>query len=242
MGTFDGRRDYLWPHVERQEPAAFYRLAVPPGPNRQARSALIQIQFCAVVLDLRDVRTKTSHRAPLWAVRAVEVETTPMGEKPIEWMLLTTYPVRTLEDAQLVLVGYTTRWRIEEFHKAWKTGACRVEDTLLEDRDHIERWATIQASVAARLLRLTYLSRTAPELPATVELSRPEIDAVILLREPKGIRRGATPSIDQITRWLADLGGYTGKSSGGPPGFIVIGRGLRHIESAAILLSDGGKM
>ena len=37
------------------------------------------------------------------------------------------------------------------------------------------------------------------------------------------------PSFKLATRWLADIGGYVGKSSGGPPGSMVIGRGLKKI-------------
>ncbi len=41
---------------------------------------------------------------------------------------------------------------------------------------------------------------------------------------PEGV-----PSIAQAVRWIADLGGYTGKSSGGPPGSTTIGRGLERL-------------
>ena len=40
----------------------------------------------------------------------------------------------------------------------------------------------------------------------------------------------SVPTIAQATLWLAELGGYTGKSSGGPPG---ISRGLAKLRSAA---------
>ena len=40
----------------------------------------------------------------------------------------------------------------------------------------------------------------------------------------------AIPTIAQAVRWIADLGGYTGKSSGGPPGSITIGRGLERLR------------
>ena len=33
--------------------------------------------------------------------------------------------------------------------------------------------------------------------------------------------------------WLAELGGYTGKSSGGPPGTITISRGLAKLRAGA---------
>lgn len=77
--------------------------------------------------------------------------------------------------------------------------ACNVEGTLLGDRDHIIRWATILASVAIRILRMTYLARTQPETPADIEFSREEIDATIFLRRPGEFRRGQTPTIGQVT-------------------------------------------
>ena len=104
------------------------------------------------------------------------------------------------------------------------------------DLEHIERWVVLHTSVAMRLLRLTYLARHAPELPATAELSRAEIRATIALHEPEGVRANALPPIGRVVMWLAKLGGYTGKSSGGPPGFIVIARGLNEIRPVARLI------
>jgi len=232
------KQHYLWEQVERQPVASEYELDVPGSPNRMARKARLSVQFAPVRLDLRDQRSKRHFEAALHAVLVQELDTTPAGEKPIEWMLLTTYPVVTAEDALTVVWGYSQRWRIEEFHKLWKTGACNVEDTQLRADDHILRWATILASVAMRLLRLTYLARKTPDAPATVELSKSEVQAILLLRKPKSKPRGM-PCISDAVRWLADLGGYTGKSSGGPPGAIVLTRGLRRIEPVAMLIAAG---
>jgi hypothetical protein len=43
------------------------------------------------------------------------------------------------------------------------------------------------------------------------------------------------PTIGLAARWIADLGGYTGRSSGDPPGSIVIRRGLFWIAPAVLL-------
>lgn len=58
----------------------------------------------------------------------------------------------------------------------------------------------------------------------------------IVLRKPKGYQRGDIPPIGEVVRWAADLGGYVGKSSGGPPGTIVLGRGLYNLREAANLM------
>ena len=77
--------------------------------------------------------------------------------------------VPDLAAAQLVLFAYAQRWRIEEFHKTWKSGSCRVEAARLQTVDTFLRWATIMAAVAARIERMKHLSRTSPEQPAIVE-------------------------------------------------------------------------
>jgi len=232
---------YLWQEVTGQDATGTYFLEVPAAPKRQRRTAMMELRFRPVTLDLKDLRSKKSVEAALWAVHVREVETTPAGEEPIEWMLLTTYPVHDVEDAKLVLFGYAQRWRIEEFHKIWKTGACRVEENQLREYDHIVRWAVILASVAMRILRLTYLARTTPEAPATVEFSAAELDAIVIMAKKRDRRkRTPIPTINQAVQWLAKLGGYTGRrSSGGPPGALVIARGLRRIEPLAQVISDG---
>ena len=49
--------------------------------------------------------------------------------------------------------------------------------------------------------------------------------------------RGDLPTVAEVARWIADLGGYTGKSSGGPFGAKVLSRGLDCIAPVAQLLA-----
>jgi hypothetical protein len=228
---------YLAEQLDQEPPAAFYNLEVPSGAVRTARTANMQLRFTRVALDLCIPKVAKKVIVPMWLVAATEVDTTPAGEDAIEWRLLTTYPVHDAEAAMLVVYGYSLRWRVERFHYVWKTGACRVEETQLRDVENIQRWARISASVAVRILRLTYLARTKPELPATAELQPAEVEAIILLRKPKGTARNQVPGIGVVVQWLAELGGYTGKSSGGPPGAQVIARGLLRIEPIVDVLT-----
>ena len=216
-----------------------YLLQVPAGPGRAARQAQMRVRTTQVVLDLQDKRTDRKHPTPLYAVWTQEIGTTPEGEKPLSWLLLTNVQVQSLSQALQVIEGYAQRWRIEQFHRLWKSEACRVEDSQLRSLEAMCKWATVLASVAMRIERMMYLGRREPELSAEVEFSRAEIEAVILLREPKGVRSGAQPTVGEVVRWIADLGGYTGKSSGGPPGAKVLSRGLLRIVDLAAALSSG---
>jgi hypothetical protein len=142
-------------------------------------------------------------------------------------------------DATEVVRAYTRRWRIEEFHRTWKNGVCGIESTRLRAYDHIQRWAIIMGSVAARIEQIKFTSRTTPEISAEDFYTRDEIDAVILLtsRHRKiPYVRGQTPTMGEVTRWISYLGGYMGSKNSLPPGSVVLARGLEQVETAAGLL------
>lgn len=235
-----GKKTYLRTLVASQNVVTRYDLAVAPGPKRQARTARMEVRACRANLDFRNKRTDRHFSKALNVVLARECGTTPPGEKPIEWLLLTNRPVDTAAELQQIVFGYSQRWRIEEFHRAWKSGVCRVEESQLRSPEAAIKWATILAAVATRVERLKQLSRKEPERPATEEFSAVELRALKLLRFGKAANRATSqatvPSISEATLWLAQLGGYTGKSSGGPPGSVTLGRGLAQLESAARLL------
>jgi hypothetical protein len=246
-GTFDrvieqgpGMDTTLRAALAAQAPAGRYVLNVSAGPGRTAREARMVVRCAKVSLRLKNSWTKTVRRVEVSVVEASEEGTTPTGEAPIDWLLLTNAPISTYQDCRRVVLGYAQRWRIEDFHKAWKSGACNVEDTQLRSVRAVCVWATILATVAARAERLKHLSRAQPEVPASVELDAYEIRALVLLKRDTKKRSEEIPStmptLAQAVRWIADLGGYTGKSSGGPPGSITIRRGLERLRPAAEML------
>lgn len=216
---------------------------VPAAAGRKARRARLEVRATSVVLDLKDGWWKRRYKRALNAVLVRERGTTPKGEKAIEWQLLTSHPIKTVEDLKLVVFSYTQRWRIEELHKTLKSGACRVEETQLQTKDRVIKWATIMVAVASRIERIKRLSRERPNEPASLELSEHEIRALIKLKRIHKKRTETIsddePSIELATRWLAELGGYTGKSSGGPPGSITIRRGLDYIAPLALVIQAG---
>lgn len=231
---------YLIDELGETAPLHEYWMQIPAGPNRTARIARMVVRTIRARLRLRDQWRKKLEPFETTVVETREEGTTPPGEQPIAWRLLTNHPVASAADADEVIEAYAKRWRIEEFHKTWKTGACNVEDSQLRAKDHVVKWATIMAAVAARIERLKFLSRTEPDLPASRELTKYEIAALLKLKRLHKKRTetipDAEPTLAQAIYWIAELGGYTGKSSGGPPGSITIRRGLEYITPAAALL------
>jgi hypothetical protein len=227
---------YLRETLRQQPVLGHFTADLAATAERPARTARFALRAARVTLVLKN---KWTRRCSEISVTAVSVRETRNHGHAVDWVLLTNRNVERLEDARQVVEGYTMRWRIEEFHKTWKTGACDVENTQLHCSDRVIKWATILAAVAARIERLKYLSRNEPDAPATTELEPHEVQALVLLRKERRNKHEKIPkrlSISLATQWIAELGGYTGKSSGGPPGTITIARGLEYLRPAAELL------
>jgi hypothetical protein len=186
-------------------------------------------------------RVTWDRRRPISINAVFAEEIGHLGKDRIRWILLTTAPVVSFEQARAVVCGYSMRWRVEEFHRAWKRGLCNVEDTQLQSRSAIIKWATILAAVAARALRLAQLLRTTPNIPASDEFTNYEIAATYVLSKRKHDRR-RRPSFKEIVDIIADLGGFANKYSGGRPGPTVLGRGLAKVLIAAQVLKNVKEM
>lgn len=225
-----------------------YMLEVSGNHERTARSARMTIYAAPVQLLLRDKRSHyTIEELPVYAVYVRESSDVPAGEERIEWLLYTNYPVTTLEDLALVVHGYAQRWRVEEFFRTWKTTGCDVESTQLHSTERVTIWATMLAAVSTRIERMKQLARTQPNAPATIEFTELEVEVLVFLKRKRKKKNEIIPddpTIEQAVLWTAELGGYTGKSSGGPPGSVTIRRGLERITIAAEaveLLRSSGK-
>ncbi len=239
----DEKRVGLRGRLRRSRIHVAVEVSVAAGPQRKARTAELDVRAAKVDMVLRDASTKQEKVKTLTVVWAHERGTCPRGERPLDWTLYTTADVATPKDAVDTVARYAKRWRIEDFHRTWKRGGCRVEETQLRSSAAVVKWATILAVVAARAERLRHLARTEPEAPATVELTDGEIEALIMMKRSRKkkteIVPDGVPTISQAVRWIADLGGYVGSKSSGPPGATVIGRGLERVLMWEDLLVEG---
>jgi hypothetical protein len=225
------RRTFRLRHaVAKSKVRGSFQLEVPAKFNRVGRQATMILRTTSVVLDMKEPSTGDQLQLSVNVVDARESRTTPRGSAPIHWRLLTNHPIKSASDVESVLKGYSQRWKIEELHRTWKSGACRVEDSQLHTASGVTKWAIIMAAIAARIERLKHLHRTKPNAGGESEFTPCEIAAIVLMKrryrrqnepEPDPI-----PTVGELVLWLGELGGYTGRSSGGPPGSITIRRGL----------------
>jgi hypothetical protein len=220
-----------------------YRVTVTRNSLRPlGRVAVMEVRTTSGFLELHERATGERLLLEVNVVDAREVGPVPRGTERLHWRMLTNHPIDSNEQVAAVLYAYTLRWRIEDLHRTWKSGACNVERMQLRSAAHATRWAILLAANAARIERLKHLARNSPEQRAIKEFTSFEIQATRLMKR-KHKKRTETipdtmPTVGQMTLWLAELGGYTGKSSGGPPGSITIKRGLDYILPIAAALEQ----
>ena len=87
--------------------------------------------------------------------------------------------------------------------------------------------------VAWRLLWLTYESRVNGQQPCDTVLEAHEWQALYCHVHNCLTLPPVPPSLHQAVRWLAQLGGFLGRTSDGEPGVKTIWRGLRRLHDIA---------
>jgi hypothetical protein len=230
--------EYLHAAIERAPVLGEMEVAVPRSRKRKERTATLQVQACTLKLvpPRNHLGRGDLSPVPVSVVRVRETGTTPEGEEPVEWMIITTFPVSTLAGAVEVVEAYAQRWKIERYHYVLKSG-CRIEKLQLESGDRIERALAIYNVVAWRLLYMTYVARLAPELPCTVVLEDDEWKALFVVgsRRPVPVPEQA-PTVREAVRRVAMLGGFLGRKSDGEPGIQSIWTGFRRLMDFTLAL------
>ena len=162
----------------------------------------------------------------------VEEINPPEGEEPITWLLLTSLPVDTFEQACLVVEYYLCRWQVEIYFKVLKSG-CKTEDRQLETAGRIKPCIALYMIVAWRVLFVTMLGRECPDLPCTALFEDDEWKPVYMIAKNEAPPE-TPPSLGDFTIMVASLGGYLNRKCDGPPGPKTMWVGLQRMVDFAL--------
>jgi len=212
--------DKLWARVSGSQALGELRFTLPSRQGRKAREVIQQVWAQTVMLpDGAKGQVQTS------CIVARELQP-PKGEKPVEWRLLTNLPVASLEQAARLIDWYRARWEIEMFFHVLKNG-CRIEALQLGSIEKIERALVLYMVVAWRINRLMRLGRTCPELNAQLMFEPDEWKAAYILNQQKV--PSEPPTLNEVVRLVARLGGFLGRKGDGEPGVKTIWLGMQRI-------------
>ena len=194
-------------------------------PARSARVARAEVRYRELSLP-----STLEGLAPvtLWTVHVRETAP-PEGDKPLEWFLLTSVRIESLEAALETVGHYLRRWRVEDFFRVLKSG-CRAEHLGFHSAERLERALTIQAVIAWRLMLMTLLGREVPECDA--ELLFSDIELRFLADYAADCGLSAPDTLAGAVLLVALLGGYQNRKHDPPPGHELMWRGYERMSLA----------
>lgn len=204
------------------------QVELPQRGGRAARTAKLRLTRAKV--ELRRPKPLGAKHPDTLEVNAVLAEelNPPDEEEPLNWMLLTTEPIGTLGEVENVLKFYRMRWRIEVFHKAWKTGA-GVERQRLQAAENLERIAVVMAFVAIRLMQLRELFEAGAEENCGQILDKETWTLLwVSVEQTKPPRN--PPSAQWAYRALARFAGWTDTKRTGKVGWDTLWKGWSRLQ------------
>jgi Transposase DNA-binding/Transposase Tn5 dimerisation domain len=168
---------------------------------------------------------------PCTAVRVWEAHAPEHGEA-LEWILLCDAPVQSFAQARECALQYATRWLIEDYHKALKTGL-GAERLQFEKASRLFAAVALMSVVALRLVGLREQVRTAPERPAEAAgLTSLELEVLRAANDRPLL------TVREVALALGRLGGHLNRKRDGLPGWQTLWQGMKKLA----LLVEGVRL
>ena len=227
---------YVWATLEAQPVVSDLLIDVPRRGVQPARQAVLSLRYCRLTLAPPRHRKREGLPAvALWAVLVREREP-PLDTEPIEWLLLTTVAVGSVEDAVVRVQWYSCRWGIEVWHRILKSG-CRLEARQFATAERLHRCLSLYSVLAWRIFYATMLARAVPEVPCSVLLEPEEWQALYCAIHRVAQPPPEPPTLGQAVQWIAQLGGFVGRRRRDRPGAEVLWRGFQHLGDLTTMYS-----
>lgn len=227
-----------------------YEVCLPPTDKRSAHKALLGVRFGRVNLQ-RPENPRLKHLSKHLGVYVVEVLESPstvLGrEKPVHWILYTSHPVATFEQAVFVIGCYVERWSIEQVFRTLKSQGLNLEGNLAESYETLANLAVLGLLAAVKVMQLVSAREGNPQVPIHLAFDPFEVN---LLERTNPTLEGTTQAQKNphpkktlaFAAWvIARMGGWKGYAKERPPGPIRMFNGLRRFEhylQAAKILAD----
>jgi hypothetical protein len=206
---------------------------IPATKTRKARKVIQEVRASSFKLE---PTKRIGSKLPVVIINVVLAKeiNTPPGEKPTEWFLLTSLPIDTPEKAIQVITWYLCRWQIEIFFKILKSG-CAVEELQLQTIDRLKPSLAMYMIIGWRILAMTMLGRSCPDLPCTAVFDKEEWRAVyvVIYRSPPPL---VPPTLNEMIRMIASLGGFLNRKKDAYPGVKTIWTGLQRVKDFIIAM------
>lgn len=198
---------------------------------RESRETEVAVRAARVTLRPPWRSDRTLPPVTINVVAVTEIDP-PADDEPVEWLLVTTLPIDTIEQVRQIIQYYTLRWMIEILFRVLKQG-CRVEARRFEHLDRMLSCLAVYMIVAWRALFVCRMGRSCPDVDCEAVFDPAEWKAVW-----KVVRRTNPPStpprLEDMVRMIAQLGGYVNRPRNDPPGPQTVWLGLQRMHDMAL--------
>jgi hypothetical protein len=225
----------VYAEVKARQPEKELEITIPRNSRlkQSERTARLALRYCAVKIKPPRHRSqdKSLPMVELYAVCANE-EHPPEGVAPISWLLLTTIPVVSYEEAVEKVRWYKHRWLIERFHYTLKSG-CTVEELQLETADRLKNAIALYSIIAWKILWLVYEVRLNPDINCEKVMSTHEWQCAYCMVHEVPDPPAHPPTLREAMLLVARLGGFMCRKGDGDPGVKVLWHGYTRVRDLA---------
>lgn len=211
-----------------------FDLALAATKKRSAHTATMDLKFGSLTLTRPQYTDSTMPKSiDLQVLEVKERQTSVVGkEKAVHWILLTSHPVHTTEQALQIIKWYQWRWIIEELFRTLKSKGMNIESSQVETFHALSNLAAIGLIAAAQVMQLVRARDGQTEQKMEDAFFETEQQCLRKLNirmqgQSDKLKNPYPPDSLAFATWvIARLGGWSGYRSRKPAGPITIIKGL----------------
>jgi len=222
----------LWQHISKQKVAAEQEIVIPDRTGKRKRKVQVQIRYKEVEILCPAHKEGEVYESVI--LTAIEIRQKGNCKDGIHWKLLTTLAINNAEEAKQCMRWYSYRWLIERFHYVLKSG-CGIEALQLKKAESLMKAIAVYSLAAFNIMQLTYQSRQTPDASCEVALRPRQWETLYMLKFKTSKLPKQPPTLQEATRWVAQMGGYLGRKNDGPPGLKTVWLGYESLLQAVAL-------
>ena len=222
----------LWEHISKQQVSSEEEITIPDRTGKRKKKVTVQLRYKEVEILCPVHKAGETYQSIV--LTAIEVREKRNSKDGICWKLLTTLTVTNAEEARQCMQWYNYRWLIERFHYVLKSG-CGIEALQLKKAESLMKAVAVYSLAAFNIMQLTYQSRQTPQASCEAVLSRRQWETLYILKFKTNQLPEKPPTLLEVTKWLAQMGGYLGRKSDGPPGLKTVWLGYESLLQAVAL-------
>jgi Transposase DDE domain len=230
-----------------------FKVKLPATDKRSAHEAILQVSYQAVEIACPEYLLKSElvlrggqkismpKSMPLYAVRVCEsLDSVVNNEQPIEWLLLTSLPVETTEQALQIIQFYRWRWVIEQVFRTLKSQGLDIQRSAVQHYDGLAKLAVLALIAATQIMQLVQArdGNTNQDIKSVfddVEIQAMELLNTQLEGKTEKQKNPHPPHSLAFAAWvIARLGGWKPFANPKPPGPITMLNGLTIFYNAMI--------